>query len=86
MTDENGAKSKKIEFRQIIFSAFFYLNNIKVKHERETFSILALLSQFGGLMASLLNGLGIIGMVINRELFIGKLVNHMYLVKRPPSA
>ena len=44
---------------------------------------MALLAQFGGLMASLLNGFGVIGMLINRELFIGKLVKHLYLIKRP---
>jgi len=59
-------KNITLEKRDIIFAAYFFLDDVRIEHVRIAYTISSLISKMGGLFVGLINGLGLILMVINR--------------------
>jgi len=55
-----------VQKRDVIFAAYFFIDDVRIEHVRVAYSISSLISKMGGLFVGLINGLGIIMMVINR--------------------
>jgi hypothetical protein len=58
VTDDGGI-TFKMETDNLIFGAYFFLADTQVKHNMFRFNLLTFLSSLGGLMTSLMKGLGL---------------------------
>ena len=60
---------------------YFFLANTKVEHNAEIYSILDLLSQFGGFYGSIFQVLRVIGGFYNLRFLFGHLIENLYFKK-----
>ena len=63
-TTTNG-KDYYLESNQIYFGTYFFLSEIKLEHERKLQNVMDLISQIGGLFASLIAFFGYLGASLN---------------------
>jgi hypothetical protein len=71
-------KSVKLDY---IMGIYFFLGPTKVVHSNIKFTILDLLSKFGGLYGSLFQFLGLIGGFYNSRMLLGHLISKLYFIQ-----
>ena len=71
-------KNERIE---LLLGLHFFLANAMFEHEVDKFSILDLLSKFGGLYGSIFQVVGVIGAFYNSRMVLGHLISKFYFIK-----
>ena len=77
----DGKIEEETEKNTYLLGMYFFYGDIYIEHSKTLFSILDLLSKFGGLYGSIFQFLGLLGGFYNSRMFIGELVSRMYYLK-----
>ena len=86
IVSNDGGKtySKKPVEEEIIFGAFFFLGNIRTEHTRKLYNILNLLTEIGGIQATMFAFIKMIGTYFNTQIFMSKMMSEMQYAKLAP--
>jgi len=64
-----------------LWGAFFFLSSKRYQHTRELWSIIDVMSKFGGLSSTILGLCGVPALFINTRLFMGYLISKIFNAK-----
>ena len=82
--DGGNTYSKEPIEEDIIFGAFFFLGNIRTEHTRKLYNILNLLTEIGGIQATMFAFIKMIGTYFNTQIFMSKMMSEMQYAKLGP--
>ena len=74
-------KTYKHDEHYLLYASYYFLSDETQVHTRKSYTIVALLAEFGGLFAIVSKAFGIIGLFLNSRDQMSNLLNEMYYLK-----
>ena len=65
---------------QTLYASYFFLQDIRIEHQRNAKNIGDVLALAGGMWQIIFQSFAIIGVFVNQRLLIGKYIRNLYIV------